>query len=144
MVDVQMPLDSQINLKLQNILMLLKRCCNHPYLIEYPLDPATQEFKVKALLDFNGYWHKMMFRNDTANECCGCIHDFSSQLSRGFCQRVGSWTVIWCSSFVNALSCFTLNLFPLQIDEQLVQTSGKFLILDRMLPELKRRGHKVN
>uniref|UniRef100_A0A8C7NTZ4 Proliferation-associated SNF2-like protein n=1 Tax=Oncorhynchus mykiss TaxID=8022 RepID=A0A8C7NTZ4_ONCMY len=73
-VDVQMPLDSQINLKLQNILMLLKRCCNHPYLIEYPLDPATQEFK---------------------------------------------------------------------IDEQLVQTSGKFLILDRMLPELKRRGHKV-
>uniref|UniRef100_A0A673X1F8 Proliferation-associated SNF2-like protein n=1 Tax=Salmo trutta TaxID=8032 RepID=A0A673X1F8_SALTR len=73
-VDVQMPLDSQINLKLQNILMVLKRCCNHPYLIEYPLDPATQEFKV---------------------------------------------------------------------DEQLVQTSGKFLILDRMLPELKRRGHKV-
>uniref|UniRef100_A0A4W5RDF4 Proliferation-associated SNF2-like protein n=1 Tax=Hucho hucho TaxID=62062 RepID=A0A4W5RDF4_9TELE len=73
-VDVQMPLDSQINLKLQNVLMLLKRCCNHPYLIEYPLDPATQEFK---------------------------------------------------------------------IDEQLVQTSGKFLILDRMLPELKKRGHKV-
>lgn len=60
MVDVQMPLDSQINLKLQNILMVLKRCCNHPYLIEYPLDPATQEFKVEAPLDFNGYWHKMM------------------------------------------------------------------------------------
>uniref|UniRef100_A0A3Q4AZA8 Proliferation-associated SNF2-like protein n=1 Tax=Mola mola TaxID=94237 RepID=A0A3Q4AZA8_MOLML len=68
------PLDAQINLKLQNILMLLKRCCNHPYLVEYPLDPATQEFK---------------------------------------------------------------------IDEQLVQTSGKFLILDRMLPALKERGHKV-
>lgn len=32
---------------------------------------------------------------------------------------------------------------PLQIDEQLVQTSGKFLILDRMLPALKKRGHKV-
>lgn len=31
----------------------------------------------------------------------------------------------------------------LQIDEQLVQTSGKFLILDRMLPALKKRGHKV-
>uniref|UniRef100_A0A6Q2Y281 Proliferation-associated SNF2-like protein n=1 Tax=Esox lucius TaxID=8010 RepID=A0A6Q2Y281_ESOLU len=73
-VDVQMPLDSQIHLKLQNVFMLLKRCCNHPYLIEYPLDPATQQFK---------------------------------------------------------------------IDEQLVQTSGKVLILDRMLPELKKRGHKV-
>uniref|UniRef100_A0AAQ5XC91 Proliferation-associated SNF2-like protein n=1 Tax=Amphiprion ocellaris TaxID=80972 RepID=A0AAQ5XC91_AMPOC len=68
------PLDAQINLKLQNILMLLKRCCNHPYLVEYPLDPTTQEFK---------------------------------------------------------------------IDEQLVQSSGKFLILDRLLPALKERGHKV-
>uniref|UniRef100_A0A673HGP8 Proliferation-associated SNF2-like protein n=1 Tax=Sinocyclocheilus rhinocerous TaxID=307959 RepID=A0A673HGP8_9TELE len=73
-VDVSMPVDAQVNLKLQNILMLLKRCCNHAYLIEYPLDPATGEFK---------------------------------------------------------------------IDEQLVEASGKFLILDRMLPELKKRGHKV-
>ncbi|CAM9145778.1 unnamed protein product, partial [Lampetra planeri] len=60
-LDVQVPVDAQINLKLQNILMLLKRCCNHPYLI----------------------------------------------------------------------------------DEQLVQSSGKFLILDQLLPELKKRGHKV-
>uniref|UniRef100_A0A8C1TY57 Helicase, lymphoid specific n=1 Tax=Cyprinus carpio TaxID=7962 RepID=A0A8C1TY57_CYPCA len=74
MVDVSMPVDAQVNLKLQNILMLLKRCCNHAYLIEYPLDPATGEFK---------------------------------------------------------------------IDEQLVEASGKFLILDRMLPALKKRGHKV-
>ncbi|XP_072534072.1 lymphoid-specific helicase isoform X2 [Salminus brasiliensis] len=73
-VDVQMPLDAQVNLKLQNVLMLLKRCCNHAYLIEYPLVPGTEEFK---------------------------------------------------------------------IDEQLVGASGKFLILDRMLPELKKRGHKV-
>ncbi|XP_066535882.1 lymphoid-specific helicase [Hoplias malabaricus] len=73
-VDVQMPLDAQINLKLQNVLMLLKRCCNHAYLIEYPLIPGTEEFK---------------------------------------------------------------------IDEQLVEASGKFLVLDRMLPELKKRGHKV-
>lgn len=49
-LDVQSPLDAQINLKLQNILMLLKKCCNHPYLVEYPLDPATQEFKVSCSL----------------------------------------------------------------------------------------------
>uniref|UniRef100_A0A3P8WPS7 Proliferation-associated SNF2-like protein n=1 Tax=Cynoglossus semilaevis TaxID=244447 RepID=A0A3P8WPS7_CYNSE len=73
-VDIQSPLDAVINLKLQNILMLLKRCCNHPYLVEYPIDPVTQEFK---------------------------------------------------------------------IDEQLVQSSGKFLILDRLLPALKKRGNKV-
>ncbi|OXB66978.1 hypothetical protein ASZ78_004642 [Callipepla squamata] len=73
-VEVNMPMDSEVNLKLQNIMMLLRKCCNHPYLIEYPLDPATQQFKV---------------------------------------------------------------------DEDLVKNSGKFLLLDRMLPELKKRGHKV-
>ncbi|NWH73795.1 HELLS helicase, partial [Piaya cayana] len=73
-VEVSTPMESEVNLKLQNIMMLLRKCCNHPYLIEYPLDPATQQFKV---------------------------------------------------------------------DEGLVKNSGKFLLLDRMLPELKKRGHKV-
>ncbi|XP_048465107.1 lymphoid-specific helicase [Rhincodon typus] len=74
-LDVFIPQDKEVHLKLQNVLMLLRKCCNHPYLIEYPLDPKTQEFK---------------------------------------------------------------------IDEELVKSSGKFLILDRMLPELRRRGHKIN
>ncbi|KAJ6661744.1 hypothetical protein lerEdw1_013266 [Lerista edwardsae] len=73
-IEMNVPLDSEVNLKMQNIMMLLRKCCNHPYLIEYPLDPATQQFKV---------------------------------------------------------------------DEDLVKNSGKFLLLDRMLPELKKRGHKV-
>ncbi|XP_048194619.1 lymphoid-specific helicase [Perognathus longimembris pacificus] len=73
-VEMNIPVESEVNLKLQNIMMLLRKCCNHPYLIEYPIDPVTQEFK---------------------------------------------------------------------IDEELVTNSGKFLILDRMLPELKKRGHKV-
>uniref|UniRef100_A0AAA9TAY2 Helicase, lymphoid specific n=2 Tax=Bos TaxID=9903 RepID=A0AAA9TAY2_BOVIN len=73
-VETSVPIESEVNLKLQNIMMLLRKCCNHPYLIEYPIDPVTQEFKV---------------------------------------------------------------------DEELVTNSGKFLILDRMLPELKTRGHKV-
>ncbi|KAJ7324465.1 hypothetical protein JRQ81_017485 [Phrynocephalus forsythii] len=73
-VELNMPLNSEVNLKLQNIMMLLRKCCNHAYLIEYPLDPVTQQFKV---------------------------------------------------------------------DEDLVKSSGKLLLLDRMLPELKKRGHKV-
>ncbi|KAF3827778.1 hypothetical protein GH733_001013, partial [Mirounga leonina] len=74
-VETNIPIESEVNLKLQNIMMLLRKCCNHPYLIEYPIDPVTQEFK---------------------------------------------------------------------IDEELVTNSGKFLILDRMLPELKARGHKMH
>ncbi|XP_075697579.1 lymphoid-specific helicase isoform X2 [Rhinoderma darwinii] len=72
--DVNAPVDAEINLKMRNIMMLLRKCCNHPYLIEYPLNPFTQEFK---------------------------------------------------------------------IDEELINSSGKFLVLDRMLPELKKRGHKI-
>ena len=40
------PQDSIVSLPLRNILMLLRKCCNHPYLLEYPLDPATQQFKI--------------------------------------------------------------------------------------------------
>ncbi|XP_049989534.1 lymphocyte-specific helicase, partial [Alexandromys fortis] len=40
------PIESEVNLKLQNIMMLLRKCCNHPYMIEYPIDPVTQEFKI--------------------------------------------------------------------------------------------------
>ncbi|XP_036998909.1 lymphoid-specific helicase isoform X2 [Artibeus jamaicensis] len=45
-VEVNFPVDSEVNLKLQNVMMLLRKCCNHPYLIEYPIDPVTQEFKM--------------------------------------------------------------------------------------------------
>jgi len=54
--------------------MLLRKCCNHPYLLEFPFDSKTQQ---------------------------------------------------------------------LVIDERLVECSGKMLLLDRMLPELKRLGHKT-
>ncbi|XP_053306255.1 lymphoid-specific helicase [Spea bombifrons] len=73
-VEVALPADAEVNLKMRNVMMLLRKCCNHPYLIEYPLDPVTQEFKV---------------------------------------------------------------------DQELVNSSGKFLLLDRLLPEMKKRGHKV-
>uniref|UniRef100_A0A8C5QCV1 Proliferation-associated SNF2-like protein n=1 Tax=Leptobrachium leishanense TaxID=445787 RepID=A0A8C5QCV1_9ANUR len=73
-LEVSLPVDAEVNLKMKNVMMLLRKCCNHPYLIEYPLDRATQEFKV---------------------------------------------------------------------DKELVNSSGKFLVLDRLLPEMKKRGHKV-
>ncbi|XP_006811814.1 lymphocyte-specific helicase [Saccoglossus kowalevskii] len=64
---------SEVNIKLQNIMMLLRKCCNHPYLLSYPINERNEYI----------------------------------------------------------------------IDEQLVQKSGKCLILDRLLPALKERGHKV-
>lgn len=48
-VETNVPIESEVNLKLQNIMMLLRKCCNHPYLIEYPIDPVTQEFKVNTI-----------------------------------------------------------------------------------------------
>ena len=64
-----------VNVKLQNIMMLLRKCCNHPHLVEYPYNPETEE---------------------------------------------------------------------LIIDDRVIQASGKMLMLDRMIPELIKRGHKVN
>lgn len=65
---------SQVTIKMRNIMMQLRKCCNHPYLLEHPLDPATGE---------------------------------------------------------------------LALTEGVISSSGKMLVLDRMLPELKKRGHRV-
>ncbi|XP_076366781.1 lymphocyte-specific helicase-like isoform X2 [Tachypleus tridentatus] len=65
---------SVVSLKMQNILMQLRKICNHPYLLEYPLDPLTQNFK---------------------------------------------------------------------IDEELVKVCGKISLMDSLLKELKKHGHKV-
>lgn len=67
--------NADINVSLNNVMMLLRKCCNHPYLIEYPLIPGTDIFK---------------------------------------------------------------------IDNGLVLASGKLMLMDRMLPKLHSRGHKVS
>ena len=63
-----------MNVKLQNIMILLRKCCNHPHLVEYPYNPETEE---------------------------------------------------------------------LIIDDRVIRASGKMLMLDQMIPELIKRGHKV-
>lgn len=68
------PLTVERNIKVANMLMMLRKACMHPYLLEYPLDPETQDYRM---------------------------------------------------------------------DEELITCSGKTLLLDQMLPELKKRGHKV-
>ncbi|XP_072040298.1 lymphoid-specific helicase-like [Amphiura filiformis] len=68
------PKKAEYSIKMINIMMQLRKCCNHPYLLEYPLIPETQQYR---------------------------------------------------------------------IDEEIVTSCGKFQVLDRMLPALKERGHKV-
>ncbi|XP_059141217.1 lymphocyte-specific helicase-like [Physella acuta] len=65
---------SQVTIKMRNVMMQLRKCCNHPYLLEHPLDPKTGD---------------------------------------------------------------------LALTEGVVTSSGKMLVLDRMLKELKKRGHRV-
>lgn len=57
-----------------NILMQLRKCCNHPYLLEYPIDPASGEYK---------------------------------------------------------------------IDEDIINSSGKLMVMDALIQKLKEKGHKV-
>ncbi|GBN17465.1 Lymphoid-specific helicase [Araneus ventricosus] len=65
---------SEINLKLNNLHMILRKICCHPYLVSCPLDPNTHDYLV---------------------------------------------------------------------DENIVKTSGKLLVLDILLHHLKKRGHKI-
>ncbi|ESO92017.1 hypothetical protein LOTGIDRAFT_121549 [Lottia gigantea] len=65
---------SQVTVRLQNIMMQLRKCCNHPYLLEHPIDQETGDLK---------------------------------------------------------------------LDECIINKSGKMMVLDKMLAELKKRGHKV-
>ena len=34
---------SQLTIKLRNVMMQLRKCCSHPFLLEHPLDPKTGE-----------------------------------------------------------------------------------------------------
>ena len=74
-MNLKMPETSVVNIKLQNVVMQLRKCCNHPYLLEYPLLETTGEYRV---------------------------------------------------------------------DEELVSSCGKMLVVDKLLPALKERGHKVS
>ncbi|XP_025081604.1 lymphocyte-specific helicase-like isoform X1 [Pomacea canaliculata] len=65
---------SQLSIKLRNVMMQLRKCCSHPFLLEHPLDPKTGE---------------------------------------------------------------------LSLDERIITESGKMMVLDCMMAELKKRGHKV-
>ena len=38
--------DAVINVSLNNLMMQMRKCCNHPYLIEYPLIPGTDVFRI--------------------------------------------------------------------------------------------------
>jgi len=37
-------------LRMQNVLMQLRKCCNHPYLFEWPLDPSSGQESVDEIL----------------------------------------------------------------------------------------------
>ncbi|CAG5134454.1 unnamed protein product, partial [Candidula unifasciata] len=65
---------SQVTIKMRNVMMQLRKCCNHPYLLEHPVDPETGD---------------------------------------------------------------------LALTEDVITASGKMLVLDKMLAELKKRGHRV-
>ncbi|KAL4220426.1 hypothetical protein ACF0H5_020829 [Mactra antiquata] len=65
--------NAEVTLTVRNTMMQLRKVCNHPYLIEYPLDV------------FGNY----------------------------------------------------------KVDEEIVSKCGKMMVLDKMLPELRKRGHKI-
>ncbi|KAJ3093898.1 hypothetical protein HK100_006360 [Physocladia obscura] len=87
------------NQKLQNLLMQLRKICNHPYLFDLPDDDAEQDF------DFH------------SNEVIPTGTDNNSNGTKNKNLAVRLPDIVACS--------------------------GKMLMLERLLPELFKRGHKV-
>uniref|UniRef100_A0A8C2S179 Helicase, lymphoid specific n=1 Tax=Capra hircus TaxID=9925 RepID=A0A8C2S179_CAPHI len=80
--------------------------------------------------------------DDFPNELEKLISQIQPEVDRERFFLVISWLLLHVLLIVYFRGCCHLFSIPL-IDEELVTNSGKFLILDRMLPELKTRGHKV-
>ena len=45
---------SQVNIQLKNLMMITRKCTNHPYLIDYPLTPTGQYKVDEDLVDCSG------------------------------------------------------------------------------------------
>ncbi|KAG1650708.1 Lymphoid-specific helicase [Nymphon striatum] len=62
----QVPKLSVVTLSIRNLMVLLRKVCNHPYLIDYPLDPSTMQYLV----------------NDNLINCSGKLHILDMMLKR--------------------------------------------------------------
>lgn len=90
--------------KLMNIQMELRKCCNHPFLINGVEQTEMEAVEVSVLEELEA-------------------------------QNLKSKT----------FKRFDKPLFDKKrVEDKLVPTSGKMVLLDKLLPKLKKEGHKVN
>ena len=100
--------------KLMNIQMELRKCCNHPYLVNgvEDLEEMTLEGKMKDEARLSG------IKNP-------------SQSFMGAAKK---------KSHKNAID---KEYQRRRMEENIIPTSGKMVLLDKLLPKLKAEGHKV-
>lgn len=101
-----------------NIMMELKKCCNHCYLIKPPED------------------NEFLNRAEALQVCLYCLlllHYMSVFLFSLPCIQLA-----WYRGLSN--NCRPLLFCFLQ---QLIRSSGKLVLLDKLLVRLKERGHRV-
>ena len=101
--------------KLMNIQMELRKCCNHPFLVR----SSDFRLQIELLLQINGVEEKEMENLDISMH-----HEAIEEKKKG---RV-----------------FDAHEYKKKrIADFLIQTSGKMVLIDKLLPKLKSEGHKV-
>jgi len=99
--------------KLMNIQMELRKCCNHPYLVNgvEDLEEMTLEGKMRDEAKLSG------IKNPAMHVGAAKKKKFKSELDKEYQRR--------------------------RMEENIIPTSGKMVLLDKLLPKLKSEGHKV-
>ena len=113
---------------LRNVFMQLRKACNHPLLLE---DGSDAEQEVQHAAHEAADALARLVKEGGASEAAAAEEDDNSNSNS--------------TSAVNAASSRRAQLTRL-VDkglESLVRPSGKMVLLDKLLPRLRQRGHKV-
>lgn len=133
--------------KLLNVVMQLRKCCNHPYLFQ-GAEPGPPFITGACGRCARGVAVKLRAQGKTdaaglyaaGTGLASCLRACSCagwERWRGVLMR---WPAVICIAFL-----LLLNYHPCFLDtgEHLVENSGKLVLLDKLLPRLKERDSRV-
>ena len=116
---------------LMNTMMELRKCCNHPYLIDGMLITCIQD-KLPSLIRSTSAMSDVRIDFDLVLLHSSHIFDFHLFVLEGAEEQI-----------VHDLRDRKQSLDSDILTDQMIQGSGKLVLLDKLLPKLKAGNHKV-
>lgn len=119
--------------RLMNIVMQLRKCCNHPYLFEGAEDKSLDPFGNRARLVAFPTLLLWPPPSEMSAQMCPARSTVSPQcVMSPFLFRASHLRIFTAS--ISILSC---TLTAILLGDHLITNSGKMRVLDKLLPRLK-------